>query len=722
MDHRLHRPVIAPLAAMLALSLALAAPRPAAANTPDGAYGTYHVTVFLPESNGETDPSTEDWTPEMEAEVVNESVEGCMFWADNAPAWAGLTCHVTFYHYVDTPTQYEPISRDGGVSLLGFLFGGEEGDWINDLMTVVGYSSMWLPYYEEVEDYNDAQQEAYGTDEAFSIFVANSFNDEDGNFANGDSAYVLELRAPHLTMTWDNGGWRAALGSISLRHTAAHEMGHIFGAEDEYAESNSSCDDESNGYTNDNHELCPGGPQTDCLMGVGVCSDNWPEPICYWTRGMVGWEPECPPLGLCDLMGPWKCYWSSECIDLSARCDGIVDCQDAADEFGCSPCAEREFLCPDRGCEPYWEYCLCDDADSDGYRVAGCGGGDDCDDLDAEVYPGAAETCGDGVDQDCSGGDLACACDDADGDGFQDEACGGDDCDDSSRGVHPGAAETCGDGVDQDCSGSDQVCGCDDADGDGFQDRACGGDDCDDSNEAINPGQAEVCGDDIDQDCSGADMSCSCDDGDGDGHQARACGGDDCNDGDRTVHPDAAEVCGDGIDQDCSGVDLSCDCADADLDGFQDSACGGDDCDDGDRAINPRADEVCGDGLDQDCSGRDEICGCADADGDGAQDAACGGDDCDDRNGAVFPGAAERCEDGIDQDCSGADLSCSCPDADGDGFYEHTCGGTDCDDGTAAVGGFWPNCGDDGGCDCVAGARPARAAGVTRLLALLLGD
>ena len=32
----------------------------------------------------------------------------------------------------------------------------------------------------------------------------------------------------------------------------------------------------------------------------------------------------------------------------------------------------------------------------------------DCDDADPDLNPGARETCGDGIDQDCSGGDLAC--------------------------------------------------------------------------------------------------------------------------------------------------------------------------------------------------------------------------------------------------------------------------------------------------------------------------
>ena len=100
---------------------------------------------------------------------------------------------------------------------------------------------------------------------------------------------------------------------------------------------------------------------------------------------------------------------------------------------------------------------VCPDADGDGHQDATCGG-DDCDDGDPSVFPGADEICGDGIDQDCDGTDLPCACPDADGDGHQDAACGGDDCDDSNPAVHPGAQEICGDGVDQDCDGSDLPC------------------------------------------------------------------------------------------------------------------------------------------------------------------------------------------------------------------------------------------------------------------------
>ncbi|HEX8117169.1 MAG TPA: putative metal-binding motif-containing protein [Pyrinomonadaceae bacterium] len=107
--------------------------------------------------------------------------------------------------------------------------------------------------------------------------------------------------------------------------------------------------------------------------------------------------------------------------------------------------------------------CLtCPDNDGDGHTAARCGG-DDCDDSDEYVRPGAPEFCGDGLDNDCDGkvdcADETCLndCADRDGDGYS--AAEGD-CDDDNAGVHPGATEICGDGVDNDCRSGDDPCTC----------------------------------------------------------------------------------------------------------------------------------------------------------------------------------------------------------------------------------------------------------------------
>jgi hypothetical protein len=84
------------------------------------------------------------------------------------------------------------------------------------------------------------------------------------------------------------------------------------------------------------------------------------------------------------------------------------------------------------------------DGDKDGYPA-----GVDCNDANPNVFPGAREICGDGIDQDCNGRDPDGSACDGDGDGYT-SADG--DCDDGDPRRHPGMPERC-DGVDNDCNG-----------------------------------------------------------------------------------------------------------------------------------------------------------------------------------------------------------------------------------------------------------------------------
>lgn len=105
----------------------------------------------------------------------------------------------------------------------------------------------------------------------------------------------------------------------------------------------------------------------------------------------------------------------------------------------------------------------CIDSDADGYATQGgvCGQVD-CNDQNPAVSPAAVEICGDAIDNNCDGQiDEGCSasCPDADGDGYLNAACGGNDCDDTNAAINPGALEICGNAIDNNCNGaSDETC------------------------------------------------------------------------------------------------------------------------------------------------------------------------------------------------------------------------------------------------------------------------
>lgn len=329
------------------------------------------------------------------------------------------------------------------------------------------------------------------------------------------------------------------------------------------------------------------------------------------------------------------------------------------------------------------------DADGDGHIDAALGG-DDCDDDDAGVHPGAAEVC-DGIDTDCDGFDEDVA--DADGDGVS--VCDGD-CDDADPDRAPGQVERC-DAVDNDCdavvdNGLEVETAFLDEDGDGFGVAASGtvdacivpegyaaaDGDCDDDDPAVNP--ASVWWVDADADGYGEEGGES-------RTQCAAPGVDwsleagDCDDTTTGVGPhvdeDAASFRCNGIDDDCDPTTWADD-VDADGDGVL--VCEGD-CDDADPLVHPStAWYLDGDG---DGVGAGEPTTSCD------QPASTEGtfvlltDDCDDENGTVYPGQDESgiaCN-GQDDDCDPATFP---DDVDGDGDGFSTCTG-DCDDGDVSV-------------------------------------
>ena len=285
----------------------------------------------------------------------------------------------------------------------------------------------------------------------------------------------------------------------------------------------------------------------------------------------------------------------------------------------------------------------------------------DCDDGNANIYPGAYEVRGNGVNDDCYDGEI-CYLDD-DNDGYRpdststktssdldcddtDEAWDYEpigDCDDRSSGDHPGATEIVGNEDDEDCNGG-EICYRDD-DNDGYRPKSgktitSNDTDCDDTYEVSN---------------------------------SSAFTGD-CDDSEGSVHPNAEELCN-GVDDNCvNGVDEGVKTTyylDNDGDGY---------------------------GL---CSSTTEAC---DPPTGYVDECASCDDDPLDNNASIHPGADEVC-DNVDNDCAGGvddglEFFEYYPDLDGDGYGSknnsvYACekpdsyveNADDCDDSSSTVGG-----------------------------------
>ena len=287
----------------------------------------------------------------------------------------------------------------------------------------------------------------------------------------------------------------------------------------------------------------------------------------------------------------------------------------------------------------------------------------DCEDPACDGFTGDVTTCGVGA---CaSEGNLVCS--------TPDEV---DTCTPGNPTSESLAADTCNDGIDNDCDGltdtadpdcaaPDEICdnGIDD-DFDGNVD--CADLDCENFVYGTTSCGIGACAAEGQEVCQSPDIVDTCTPGSPSSESLAAGTCDDGIDNDcdgltDTADPDCSapdEICDNGIDDDFDG---NIDCADLDCDGFMDGACstglpgicaaGTLVCQDGGQVCvqnqtagteGPFGDATCEDGLDNDCDGQidDSDSGCA-----------------------PVP-EPEICDDGIDNDLDGA-ADCSDPDCDG---------------------------------------------------------
>lgn len=99
-----------------------------------------------------------------------------------------------------------------------------------------------------------------------------------------------------------------------------------------------------------------------------------------------------------------RCGCSEEITGYQDATDTSSEMEDTNGETDvCGTCDDSD-PCTEDSCDPMNGECVHEpiDGDGDGYAPESCGG-EDCDDTDDSVYPGAPEVCMDGVDQDCDG-------------------------------------------------------------------------------------------------------------------------------------------------------------------------------------------------------------------------------------------------------------------------------------------------------------------------------
>lgn len=241
--------------------------------------GSVTVTPVFFESDGRLDPSTQDWTETEIEEVLAKITEGVNWWGDLLDTKSSVHSldFVVDPQYAENPfpTIYEPIDRTSQWF----------SQYVGDFLTAQGYGD--APSIERaVHLFNERQRIEHQTDWAFTIFVADSSDDDDGFFA-GQGDFSAAFAFP--------GGLFMISPSTRPASTFAHEMGHIFWARDEYPGGGSWTD--RRGYYNAQNLNAADNPTAGFVQEVSILRggviaqeayDTFATPDS--TLAMVGWR------------------------------------------------------------------------------------------------------------------------------------------------------------------------------------------------------------------------------------------------------------------------------------------------------------------------------------------------------------------------------------------------------------------------------------------------
>jgi hypothetical protein len=241
--------------------------------TSDYMAGSVAVGIILVESDGSVDPSTENWATDEKQLVFNEIVAALNWWTNLEPR-ANLSFVYDDHFSHPLPTGVEPITRPYY----------HQQYWISDAMGTLGYTA-WS-YFTRVRDYNNALRAAYQTDWAFTIFVVDSSADSDNRFSDGYFAYAY-LGGPFTVLTYGNNGY----GPYNMDAVAAHEIGHIFHALDQYYSAYQPCTQRA-GYLYVENQNSQYGSCSSNVASImrGQTYPYYAHAIDVYGAGQIGWR------------------------------------------------------------------------------------------------------------------------------------------------------------------------------------------------------------------------------------------------------------------------------------------------------------------------------------------------------------------------------------------------------------------------------------------------
>lgn len=213
---------------------------------------------------------------------------GLYWWCEQAFNLGIASLTFTIECHWEVPTTYEPI--EGGViprenqiiCIPSWSF-----DWVGEALNYQGFSANWNGVFAHC----DHLRQQYHARWAFEMYLVSAENDEDHFFQDlGASAYTkyyAYLNYCQWTLTGDAPV--VVLGAYSSDPYPElgyrHEIGHVFGAWDEYEQQCSDCSQKW-GYLwvpNGNCEACNENAVM-CIMRYRITQP------CFYTRGQIGWR------------------------------------------------------------------------------------------------------------------------------------------------------------------------------------------------------------------------------------------------------------------------------------------------------------------------------------------------------------------------------------------------------------------------------------------------